>query len=34
MTAVKQLVMFLYCRGLLPAGTVTWLFRALRLRAR
>jgi len=34
MTAVKQLVMFLYCWRLLPAGVVTWLFRVLKLRAR
>lgn len=34
MTAVKQFVMFLYCRGLLSAGAVTWLFRVLKLRGR
>jgi len=30
-STVKRLVMWLYCRGFMPAGPVAWLFRLLRL---
>lgn len=32
-SAIKRAVIWLYCRGLMPAGVVRWLFDKLNLRA-